>query len=122
MGLRFLMLESHTGPHDNRTLLFLERTPPPALRTGLLFAQPVGLQLGRHLQGARQQRMHGRQRHIFHLGQINAQAGALLIFPQPFASCWMCFRSSAFNLRVAMLPPCNKIHQLAPTKCYHRRA
>lgn len=78
MALRFVVFEGRTGPHDNRPFLVLERTHLPATRTGLLITQLAGLLLGRHFQGARQQGTHGRQRDVFHFGEVHVQPRALL--------------------------------------------
>jgi hypothetical protein len=78
MRLRFIVKERIADPPHDRSLLMLERTHLPALRTCLLLAQVLRLPLRRHLQGARQQRLDGRHGHVFHLAQIDIKPGTLL--------------------------------------------
>jgi hypothetical protein len=72
------MVEDAADSRHNRSLVVLERTDSPTSRTCLLLTQLAGLLLRRHLQGARQQRLHGRHRHFLHLRQVNVQAWTLL--------------------------------------------
>ncbi len=78
MCFRFVVGEGAAAPYRDRSLFVLERTQPSALRAGLLFAQLTRLLLSRRLQGPRQQTTHGCHADVFHLGQIDIQAGALL--------------------------------------------
>lgn len=78
MGFRFLVIEGAAAPHHDRSFIGFERTHSSTIGTRLLFAQLAGLLLGRHFQGSRQQTTHGCHTDVFHLGQIDIQAGALL--------------------------------------------
>jgi hypothetical protein len=78
MRLRVLVFEDTADPHHDRSFLVLQRTHPPALRTGVLLTQLAGLLLRGHLQGACQQAPHSRHRHLLHLRQVHVQPRSLL--------------------------------------------
>jgi hypothetical protein len=78
MSLWFVVVEDAAYPRHDLAFFLRERTDSSTLRTGLLLAQFAGLLPGRYLQGAGQQRPHGRHRHLFHLRQRHVKAGALL--------------------------------------------
>jgi hypothetical protein len=78
MRFGFLVFEDAADPHHDRSFLVLQRTHPPALRTGVLPTELVGLLLRRHLQGARQQAPHRRHGHLLHLCQVHVQPRSLL--------------------------------------------
>lgn len=84
MCLRFVVVEDTADPRHDRPLLVLERAHLPTLRTRLLLAQFIGLLLRRDLQCARQQRLHGRHRHLFHLGQRHVKARPILAPVLPY--------------------------------------
>jgi hypothetical protein len=78
MSLRFVVVEGTTAAHHDRSVFMLDWAHPSTIRTRLLFTQLAGLLLGRRFQRPRQQTTYGRHADLFHLGQINVQAGALL--------------------------------------------
>lgn len=71
------MLERAPCPHDDVSLLTLHRTHAAAVRTRLLRAHVPRLLPGGRFQSARQKRLHGRHRDIFHLRERYIQTRPL---------------------------------------------
>lgn len=78
MRLRFVVVEGAANPHGDLAIVALQGTKSFAGGAGSFVAELLGLLLGRGFERPGQQRLHGSHRDIFHLGQIDIQAGALL--------------------------------------------
>ena len=78
MGRWLAVFEDAADASDEGPLSLLERAHLPASRTGLVFAQPVGLLPRRRFQCPGHEAVQGRHRHVFHLRNIDVQAGAFL--------------------------------------------
>jgi hypothetical protein len=79
VSLRFVVQERAADPGHDRSFLMLERADRAALRTGLFVAEVFRrLPLGRHFEGAGEQRLHGGHGDLFHLREGDVGSGPLL--------------------------------------------
>jgi len=78
MSRRLAEFEATADASDERSFFLLKRTHLSASRTGLVFAQSVGLLTHRRFQSPGHEAVQRGHGDVFHLGDIDIQAGAVV--------------------------------------------